>query len=137
MQTELALKPIGAAAALLIAIILALRFTRQTWPSGCAKRRNASAHNVGPQDRTRTGDDWSRGMKEQGKRLEWERRTAPILRILKVALYAALTLIGLDALVWLIPRAWHALMLRLLAFRTGSPDMPLILAVVSRGLFRA
>lgn len=71
------------------------------------------------------------------ERLEWERRTAPILRILQVALYAALTLIGVVALVWLIPRAWHALMLRLLAFRTGSPDMPLVLAVASRGVFRA
>ncbi len=67
----------------------------------------------------------------------WEQATTPIVHVLRLVLWVALALVGVAALVWLIPRAWHALMLRFLAFRTGSPDMPLILAVVNRGLFKA
>jgi len=71
------------------------------------------------------------------RREEWRQRTAPAEHILRVVFWAVLVLVGIVSLLWLIPRAYHALMMRFLALRSGAPDKPLILAPASDGFWTA
>jgi hypothetical protein len=71
------------------------------------------------------------------RREEWRQRTAPAEHILRVVFWAVLVLVGIASLLWLIPRAYHALMMRFLALRSGAPDKPLILAPASDGFWTA
>jgi len=71
------------------------------------------------------------------RREEWRQRTAPVEHVLRVVFWAILVLVGIASLLWLIPRAYHALMMRFLALRSGAPDKPLILAPASDGFWTA
>jgi hypothetical protein len=71
------------------------------------------------------------------RREEWRQRTAPAEHILRVVFWTVLVLVGIASLLWLIPRAYHALMMRFLALRSGAPDKPLILAPASDGFWTA